>query len=320
MTRLAIIFLMLLPTTLVAQDSQSEALELPECDIFLFDVQESDDDLAISNPRNVTARPGYDNQPWFTPDSGSFLFTANRKPDRTDVFEYFIESGETKQVTDTADQEYSPQSSPDNGSVSYVTDGATANQSVWFTKRDSGQQQWLLANQGEREPIGYYSWNRDSGYILYWSRYGHSMRLVHESKELSHYVTGNAPPSTPHIIPAKFYGGDESDHSQAAKLSPNRFSFLHRQANGETWLKELDPQSLAIRPLTTIKGNNNNYCWTPMGHVLMADGSELYRWNAKSKDGWQLVVDLDDHGLQTVTRVACSSDGKKLAIVALPKE
>lgn len=315
MTKLATLFFTLaaaMPCLLVAQDSEPKALAVPECDIFLFDVQESDDAYSVSNPRNVTNRPGYDNQPWFTADSQSFLFTANGKPDRTDVFEYFIATGETKQVTDSADQEYSPQSSPDNQTISYVTDGATANQSVWFTKRGSEEQDWLLGKQGEREPIGYYSWNRKTGYILYWSRYGHSIRLVHESKELNHYVTGNAPPSTPHIIPESFYKTNDG---------PARFSFLHRQANGQTWLKELDPESLAIRPLITVRGSNNNYCWTAGGQVLMADGTELYRWDYKSKEtGWQLVADLADHGLQSVTRVASSPDGSKLAVVALPRE
>lgn len=280
-----------------------KVLDLPECDIFLFDMEETGDEMKISNGRNITQRPGYDNQPWFTPDSQSVLFTANRKPDRTDVFEYFIESGETKQVTDSPTQEYSPQISGDNKTLSFVTDGETANQSIWQIERGSQQANWLLANQGEREPVGYYSWNHDTGYILYWSRYGFNMRLVHQSKVLSHYVSGDAVPSTPHIIP-----------------DTKCFSFLHRQGNGEVWIKELDPESLAVRPLTAVRGNNHNYGWTPGGWIVMCDGQQLYRWSPESENGWQPVADLASHGLQGVTRVAISPDGKKLAIVGLPAE
>lgn len=298
-----VLFLTAVPALLFAQDEDAPALELPECDIFLFDMQESDEGIAISNGQNATNRAGYDNQPWFTPDSKSFLFSANRKPDRTDIFEYFAETGETRQVTDTPTQEYSPQSSPDNRSISFVTDGETANQSIWFTARENDKEEWLLGNQGEREPVGYYSWNRETGFILYWSRYGHSLKLVHQKDELSHYVTGDAPPSTPHIIPGT-----------------DKFSFLHRQGNGQVWIKELDPSTLAVRPLTSAVGSNPNYCWTPGGRILMVDANKLYRWSAETTDGWQLVDELKNHGITGATRVASSPNGSMLAIVGLPDE
>jgi hypothetical protein len=129
------------------------------------------------------------------------------------------------------------------------------------------------------------------------------MRLVHQTKELSHYVTGNAIPTSPHIIPGT-----------------DNFSFMHQQANGEVWIKELNPESLAIRPLTPVVGNSRHYGWSPNGWIAMVDGTKLHRWSPESKDGWELVADLKDHGMTNVTRVAVSPDGKKLAVVGLPKE
>jgi hypothetical protein len=155
---------------------------------------------------------------------------------------------------------------------------------------------------GEREPVGYYSWNRETGYILFWSRYGFSMRLTHETKELSHYVSGNAIPSTPYVIP-----------------DTNNFSFVHQQANGEVWIKELNPETRAIRPLTVLTSSNRNYCWTPNGSILNCDGSELKSWSEESGD-WKVVANLDDFGMRSVTRVAVSPDGKRLAVVGLPKD
>lgn len=289
--------------TTAQDDVEKKPLELPECDIFLFDLVDTPSEMKISSGRNVTNRKGYDNQPWFTPDSKSFLFSANYDPHRTDIYEYFVESGETKQVTDSPTQEYSPQVSTDNKTISFVTDGETANQSIWFGDRDGQDLQWLLKNQGEREPVGYYSWNRLTGDILYWSRYGFSMRLVHKTKEQSHYVTGDAIPTTPHIIP-----GTDS------------FSFMHQQGNGEVWIKELNPETLAVRPLTAVVGNARHYGWTPSGWIVMCAESKLFRWSPESTDGWQIVADLTEHGMKNVTRVAVSPDGKRLAIVGLPKE
>ena len=299
----AAIYLLILPGLLVAQETvETKNLELPECDIFLFEFSETGGEIKIQNGRNVTDRKGYDNQPWFTPDSKSFLFSANFAADRTDVFEYFIESGETKQVTDSPTQEYSPQISGDNKTVSFVTDGKTANQSIWSIGRDGENAKWLLGHLGDREPVGYYSWNQETGYILFWSRYGYCVKLTHESKKVSHYISGNAVPSSPYIIPGT-----------------KKFSFVHQQGNGEVWIKELDPETRAIRPLTKMVGNSNrNYGWTGAGSIVMCEDDKLHRWHPDSKDGWQEVADLSKFGIQNASRVAVSGDGKHLAIVGLP--
>jgi hypothetical protein len=294
---------LIFPAISWGQAHDNPPLDLPECDIFLFDLDDSATELKVSNGRNVTNRPGYDNQPWFTPDSQSFLYSANFAPDRTDVYEYRILEGKSQQVTDSPTQEYSPQISPDNKTLSFVTDGETANQSVWFGERDSQEFQWLLENQGEREPVGYYSWNHSTNYILFWSRYGFSMRLVHKTKKISHYVTGDAIPTTPYIIPGT-----------------DKFSFMHQQGNGEVWIKELDPNTLAIRPLTAVIGSNRNYGWTPSGQIIMCDGTKLHRWSPKNPKSWELVADLGESGLQSITRVAVSPNGKHLAVVGVPSD
>ena len=110
-------------------------------------------------------------------------------------------------------------------------------------------------------------------------------------------------PTTPHVIPGT-----------------NRFSFMHQQGNGEVWIKELDPETLAIRPLTSVIGSNRNYGWTPGGNLLMCDGTRLQSWTPESKGQWKLVADLDSFGIKNVTRIAISPDGKKLAVVGLPKD
>ena len=53
----------------------------------------------------------------------------------------------------------------------------------------------------------------------------------------------------------------------------DNFSFVHRQGNGEVWIKELNPTTFSIRPLVMIEGENHHYAWTPNGSILMAQGS-----------------------------------------------
>ncbi len=282
--------------------AQAATVDYPEADIFLFELSITDLAFAIGRGKNITDRPGYENQPCFTPNSESFLFSQS-EGNQTDVFEYFLESGQTKRITNSANMEFSPIPSPDNQIISFVTDGEGANQSIWHLHRDNPSQPvWTLKHQPEREPVGYYSWNHETGYILFWSRYGFNVRLVHQSKPLSHYVAGNAVPTTPQIIPGT-----------------NNFSFVHRQGNGEVWIKELDPETRAIRPLTTVVGNNAHYGWAPDGSILMVEGSTLFRRDLSSDDPWQEIVDLQEYGVASASRIAISPDGKWLAVVGLPK-
>jgi len=300
----AIVFLLLLATQAVAQEEtkpvaeQEEKSDFPESDIFLFQLSEVDGKVTVSNGKNVTNRKGYENQPFFTSDSSSFLFTQSEGK-QTDVFEYILNSGETKRVTESVGMEFSPTPSPDNKTISFVTDGEGANQSIWHINRsDPASPVWTLKDQPEREPVGYYSWNHETGYILFWSRYGYSMRLVHESRELSHYITGNAVPTTPWIIPGT-----------------NLFSFVHRQANGEVWIKELDPETRAVRPLVAISGSNSHYNWMPDGSIVMLQGTKLFRWKEAETAGWEEVSKLSSAGIESASRVAVSPDGKWLAVV-----
>ena len=87
----------------VQNDPLEQVLELPECDIYLFDVVEEKNLISIVNGRNVTQRAGYDNQPWFTPNGKTFLFTANYQPDRTDVYEFDLATAEIRQLTEVSD-------------------------------------------------------------------------------------------------------------------------------------------------------------------------------------------------------------------------
>ena len=295
------LLLTLIAGQLYGQEPVEEERSFPESDIFLFDLSLAGEAVEVSNGRNVTATRGYENQPCFTPDSKSFLFSKS-VASQTDVFEYFLDSKETKQITKSAGMEFSPIPSPDNKTISFVTDGEGANQSIWQLNRETPDKPtWVLKSQPEREPVGYYSWNHETGNIVFWSRYGFNLRLVHESEKLSHYVSGDAVPTTPQIIP-----------------NTNNFSFVHRQGNGEVWIKELNPETKAIRPLTLCAGSNSHYGWAPDGSILMIDGDKLFRWVADAKDGWKEVADLQEQGISSATRLNVSPDGTKLAVVGVP--
>lgn len=271
----------------------------PETEIFLFEYDAASSDDALSGGKNVTNRPGYDNQPFFTKDSGTFLYSRDDGA-QTDIWEYDIATGTHSQVTATEKSEFSPAPSPDNQTISMVFE---RNNSIWHLDRNTAKAPaWLLETAGIDEPVGYFARNHKTGDILFWSRYGYSVVLTHATRPAYHFITGNAVPATPHVIPG-------SDH----------FSFVHRQTNEQVWIKEFDPATKAIRPLTPIVGSNANYTWTADGSILQIEGAILYRWR-EGGDGWGVISDLSDHGIASANRIAVSPDGKRIAVVGLPAE
>ena len=270
----------------------------PETEIFLFDYDVSGDD-ALSGGKNVTSRPGYDNQPYFTKDSGTFLYSRDDGT-QTDIWEYNISNGTHSQITDNDKSEFSPTPSPDNSKISTVFE---RNLSVWTVNRaDTANPNWTFEAANIEEPVGYFAHNFKTGDIIYWSRYGFNVALTHESKSEYHYISGNALPATPHVIPGT-----------------DTFSFVHRQGNDQIWIKSFDPKSKAITPLTPVVGTNINYTWAPDGAILQIEGTGVHRWT-KDTGKWARISDLSGHGLASANRIAVSPDGKRIAIVGLPSE
>ncbi len=286
-----------------AQDADDEAPPpaFPETEIFLFeyDSETDDGDDALSNGQNVTRRAGYDNQPYFTPGSGTFLYSRDDGV-QTDVWEYDLESGTHTQITRTPESEFSPTPSPDNQTISMVFERSN---SIWQLDRDAPDEpSWVLEAAAVAEPVGYFARNHETGDILFWSRYGFNVQLTHASEPGSRFITGHAVPSTPYLIPGT-----------------NEFSFVHRQTNEQVWIKAFDPETHAIRPLVPIVGSNANYTWAPDGSILQIEGAELYRWR-EGDQGWTMISDLTDHGMASAYRIAASPDGQYIAVVGLPAD
>ena len=284
-----------------AQDENDDAPPpaFPETEIFLFEYDASASDDALSNGANVTNRVGYDNQPYFTKDSATFLYSRDDGT-QTDIWEYDITAGTHTQITTTPESEFSPTPSPDNTMISMVFERSN---SIWQLDRSKPDEPvWALEAAGVPEPAGYFARNHATGEILYWSRYGFNVALTHAEKPAYHFITGHAVPSTPHVIPGT-----------------SHFSFVHRQTNEQVWIKAFDPEDKSVRPLTPIVGSNANYTWTPDGAILQIEDTEVFRWR-ENGEGWDKIANLSDHGIATAARIAVSPDGTRIAIVGLPAE
>ena len=271
------------------------ASDLRAQDIYLFDMERLTDGYALTTGKNLTDRAGYDNQPFFTRESKTILFASQRDGDN-DIYEYVIETEEIRQLTDTPDiPEYSPMPNLENTHFTVVRENTVPDQTVWRVQRNTGASEWALQS---REPIGYYMFNQ-RGEALLWIRYAYVIHLVRPGESEPIFISGHAAPSTPKLVP-----------------DTNTFSFVHRQVNGENWVKRLDPATLSITPVAPLVDAQIYYGWKLEGTLLTARGTTLLHWAPGISTEWREVVDLASFGLRNITRLMVSPDGKKIAIVA----
>lgn len=254
----------------------------------------------IEQPINITNRPGYDNQPSFTPDGKGILYTRSDGT-QTDIYfyDFTTRSSEPTAVTSTPESEYSPTVTPDGQGISVIRVEAGAPASL---APDARQRLWRFDRGGQNatlvlrdvKPVGYHAWGPDGLLALYVLGKPNTLQVADSRTGRSRIVAQGIGRSI-HRIPGR-----------------NTVSVLHIEANNRT-IKELDLKKGALTPIVrAVDSPDGDYTWTPAGAVLMSNGKELMRWS----DGeWTRIADLAAIGLAGASRLAVSPDGRWLALV-----
>jgi Tol biopolymer transport system component len=283
---LMLLFVYALPFTVFAQQ--------PNPEIFLFSVERNADKFTFTGGKNITNNPGYDNQPSFSLDNRSLLFTSTRTGKDTNIYEYLLADGKTVQLTTSEDNEYTPKEF-DANTLNFIREGKGQEMTVYKYDRQTKQESPALKN---KEPVAYYAFN-SKGDALVWIRYAYFIHWVNPEKNINKFVTDYGQPSTPQRIPGT-----------------DNFTFMKRLPNDELWIMEFNPSNQAVRPIVQPKDSKLTYCWMPDGSLLTGSGTKLFRFDEKTDKTWVQIADLSSFGIKDIGRVAVSPDGKNLAVVS----
>ncbi len=270
----------------------------PATDIFLADVLKRGGQLALGAPVNITFRPGYDNQPAFTPDGKSILFTSQREGEQTEIYRYDIAARYTARLTNTAESEYSPTITPDEKSFSVIRVEADKTQRLWQFPLAGGAPALVLTNI---KPVGYHVWLDAGTLALFVLGQPNTLQLTDVKTEKAEVLAQSIGRAL-HRVPGQ----------------PSQFSFVHK-AEKEWWVKSYDLKSRQTTNLVKTLPNSEDCAWLPNGTLLMAQGSKLFKWQRGKDADWQLVADLEAAGITSITRLAVNAKGDKLALVAQPQ-
>jgi hypothetical protein len=286
---LCLVSLLVLVTTTLSQNPP------PSTDIFLVDLVSTGGAIKAARPRNITARAGYDNQPHFIEDGRAILFTSIREENQADIYRYDVERGSTERVTRTAESEYSPTLMPGGKSISVVRVEADSTQRLWRFTISGGEPALILENV---KPVGYHAWLDDNTLALFVLGRPNTLQIADTRTGKAEVVAENI------------------GRSLHRRPGAGRLSFVHKVAEKEWVIKELDLAARKATPLIKTLAGSEDYVWTPDGAIIMASGSKLYRWDPQKDKDWHEIADLSPAGIKGITRLAISPRADRLALVA----
>ena len=275
----------------------------PASDIYIVDIKKNHDFknrtdiLKFGEPKKITDFVGYNNQPFFMPDGQTILYTSQRNK-QTDIYAYDIRTGQTKQITNTPESEYSPTLMPDRKNISVVrveADGKT--QRLWKFPLAGGAPSLVVADV---KGVGYHLWIDDHTLALFivgGSGKPNYLEIYDTQTGKSEFVTEN-PGRVLRRIPNR-----------------NQFSFVHKVSNDHWEIKAFDLRTHTNASLfETLKGSED-YAWLPDGELLMGKDSKLFMVTPLSGQTWTQADDFAVAGVQGISRIAVSPKGDRVALV-----
>ena len=262
-------------------------------DIYLLNFKLEADQFYISNPRNITNTPGYDNQPYFLPDSENILYSSDDGFGQTDIYRYNVKARSERRLTFTPDSEYSPTLTPDQKHYSCVILARNGDQYLWQYPLNGA----IPSQVSDVAGIGYHCWM--------------------ESNEVSAFIVGE--PNTLNTIDLTSNTTTKIANSPGRTLQiipgTDLLSFIDLSEKGTWVIKSYDPVSKTIKPIINAKKGFQDFTWTPGGILVSGNGQKLFKFDPKTDKDWVELADLHDYGLKNFTRLTISPNGSLLALV-----
>ena len=278
-------------------------------DIHLVPLTNANGRVSVGPALNITARPGYDNQPSFTTDGRAILYTSTREDAQSDIYRYDIGTRRTTRVTATRESEYSALVTPPGGRISVIRVEADSTQRLWSFDLAGGDPRLVLE---AIKPVGYHAWANDSTLALFVLGSPATLQVANTRTGTARTVVGGIGRSINRIPDSE------------------GISFVHKVGTGDWWIRRLDPRSDSTVALVRTLPGSEDHAWMPDGSILMARADSLFRWrpapgagrsNATTspagRDAWELVTVFTEPGLARISRLAVSPRGDYVALVSV---
>lgn len=261
-------------------------------EIYLFDLIESGKSFTIKNPINISKQTGYDNQPSFTEDGSSILFTSFRDG-QSDIAIYDLEQNLRSWLTDTPENEISPMAYP--GKKKLFT--------CIRADKEESQKLYIYAYKG-KEPevligdakVAYYTWFDKNTLVTY------------ELGDMDAIYVNNFK------LKIKYPVQQNTGRSFQRKPGTVLLGFIS-ELHDEPEIYSIDLKTSKLTYLADALENSLDMAFTTNGNILMAKDNQIYKFRPEEDKEWKNVPIESELPLKQITRLVISPDGKKIAVV-----
>ena len=262
-------------------------------DVWVVPMKQSGTMVTFGEPRNVTQRAGYDNQPAFTSAGDAVLYTVIGSDAQADTWKFSLPDGRPVRVTHTKESEYSPTPTPDGRTFSVIRVEADSAQRLWRFPFDGQGAPSLVLEK--IKPVGYHAWVGDHTLVIFVLGRPNTLQVADDRTGTSVVVARNV--------------------GRALVKVPARdaVTFLQQVTDSASWITDLDVRTKTVRRLVTPPPGADYHVWTPNGALLAASGSRIY---IRVDDRWDVAADFGRWGVRNVSRLAVSPRGDWFAFVA----
>jgi len=261
-------------------------------EIYLFDLIESGKSFTIKNPVNISKQMGYDNQPSFTEDGSSILFTSFRDG-QSDIAIYDIEQDLRSWLTDTPENEISPMSYPGKKKLfTCIRADKEESQKLYIYAYKAKEPEVLIGDA----KVAYYTWFDKNTLVTY--ELGDMDALyVHNFK-----------------LKIKYPVQQNTGRSFQRKPGTVLLGFIS-ELHDEPEIYSIDLKTSKLTYLADALENSLDMAFTTNGNILMAMDNQIYKFRPEEDKEWKNVPIESELPLKQITRLTISPDGKKIAVV-----
>ncbi len=288
---LQITFLFLYASTLLAQE---------ETEIYLIDLQKTEDSIVVKSVENISKNIGYDSQPSFA--SNYELLYSGTENGQTEIMLYTVGLDKKLRVNKkTPGGEYSPQKFPNSARIAAVRLDTTGLQRLYSYDIINEQQATsteLLADY----KVAYYAFQDDNNIV--------ASVIINNELELikANLITGEVKNITTnsgrsiHKIP----GSDSISYTAVNEDGIHEIYVINIMDDNESFY------------VCDLPIGIQDHCWYSVSELLIGSGSKLYSYDFFGNAKWEEIADLTSYNISEINRITVSPDKSKIALVATP--
>ena len=264
--------------------------QLPETDIFLSTISKTKTGLHFSTPENITNRPGYDNQPSFTPDGKNILFVAIADTTQSDVYTYSLLSKKITQVTHTPVSEYSPSLNKKYNQYTVVRVDADSGQRLYNLSAKDPANIRVIPNS---DSVGYYCELNDSMIAMFILGPANTLQVLNTKTGERKLIA--------------------SDIGRCFRLSANnkRMYFVIKGNDAEWFIYSMDCKTFETERIAPTLSGSEDYTLLADDKIIMGKDAQLF---ILENNNWKMIADFSST-IYSFYRIAVNREGTLLALV-----